>query len=428
MISDASPILDAALRRLQASVFAQQATRAMRRDQAGIGRAMLDSILEQIPAYSRSQNPDVVADLSEHGPAHIEEIIRLLGGGALGNFAFVREHAERRATQHFPLEANLHAYRCGHKVVSQYLHGLPMAKDGSSRQVNEWFAAVADFTLEYTDAISTIAAGSYVAQTRLQADVEGDQRAALMRVLLEGYDESDGRVETTLRRSGFLDQRQSYCVVLAQALNQAEMENPARARRLAESISEILVNNSLRYLIDVRDHCVTVILSAPRRASGWTAPNAKLATRIAGPLATLGTGILVGISNDAPSTASVPGAHRQAKLALDLASVKQRLVQFGSIPVHTLTVHFAREDLSRVLPSWTDDLIRADEKAKGALTDSLRGYADADMNVLRAAQSLAVHPNTLYARFQKITEITTLDPRAFHPLSELLLVIECMRA
>jgi sugar diacid utilization regulator len=57
----------------------------------------------------------------------------------------------------------------------------------------------------------------------------------------------------------------------------------------------------------------------------------------------------------------------------------------------------------------------------------LRAYADADMNVLKAAAALSVHPNTIYSRFEKISDISGLDPSTFHALGELLLLIDCWR-
>ena len=47
------------------------------------------------------------------------------------------------------------------------------------------------------------------------------------------------------------------------------------------------------------------------------------------------------------------------------------------------------------------------------------------MNVLKTAQSLQLHPNTIYARFQKIYDLTGLDAKAFHDLNELLIVADC---
>ena len=45
------------------------------------------------------------------------------------------------------------------------------------------------------------------------------------------------------------------------------------------------------------------------------------------------------------------------------------------------------------------------------------------MNALKAASRLAVHPNTIHGRFQKIQDLTNLNPRAYGTLSELLIVI-----
>ena len=53
---------------------------------------------------------------------------------------------------------------------------------------------------------------------------------------------------------------------------------------------------------------------------------------------------------------------------------------------------------------------------------TLHAYPNANINALKAAERLNVHPNTIYARFQKLKDITGLDARSFHALSELLIV------
>ena len=82
---------------------------------------------------------------------------------------------------------------------------------------------------------------------------------------------------------------------------------------------------------------------------------------------------------------------------------------------------------SVVLPAWTGEFFRADDKARGALVATLRAYANANMNALQAAEKLKVHPNTIYSRWQKIADITGLEARSYHALTELLLVADCMR-
>lgn len=419
--------LEAALRRLAESDFVPQGGRSMEGAADRINKELRDTVLGEIPAFTETGNPDILPELAQHAARHTDEILRLLRGGVVGEFTFVREHAERRAEQRFPLESMLHAYRCGHKVFSRHMRDAALGMDSPSRDTQQTIAAIADFAIEYTDAVSTIVAGAYVARTRLLAEVAGDQRAELLSILLDGYDESDGRVAGILRDAGYLDSRRSFCVALAQPVDPSEMRHPARARRLAESVDRALQGTTLTRLIDVREDVVTAVLSYARRLSGWTAPRKSLADQVMPRLETVGPAALIGVSNDVPSTSHVPTAYREARVALDLADVGHRVVQISEISARRLLLHLAGKKLQRVLPPWTCAFVDADNNARGVLVATLKAYADADMNVLQAAQSLRVHPNTIYSRFQKVREVSGLDPRSFHDLTELLIVADSGR-
>ncbi|MGI9288607.1 MAG: PucR family transcriptional regulator [Pseudomonadales bacterium] len=419
--------LSETLSRLSDSPILPTAVAALHRDSKLINTQLGETVMAQIPAFSATNNPNVLPELSNQSAEHTAEILRLLGGGAVGDFKFVHEHAKRRAEQHFPLEATLHAYRCGHKVYSNRLRDAVLNAITKRQDTQQVVADVADFSIEYTDAVSTIATGAYVAQTRLLADVVGDQRAELLNILLEGYDEADGRVAKVLRNAGYLARRQSYCVALAQSVDPAEMLNPARARRMVDSVDKKLRSPTVRHLIDLRDNKVTIIFSASRRASGWTAAHTALATQVGASLSTVGNAALIGVSNDVPSTAQIPNAYKEALLAFELADVRHRVVEFAKIPTFRLLQLLAGEEFKRVLPAWARALYQADDKMEGALSSTLRSYANANMNVLKTAQYLSIHPNTIYARLQKINDITGLDARAYHELTELLVTIECRR-
>ena len=401
----------------------RRVARRLLADSQAINDELRDTVLTEIPAFSESANPDVLPELADHTAAHIAEVLRLLRGGAPGDFDFVSEHAERRAEQRFPLEATLHAYRCAHRVILRRLSETAVAKAEADSRAS--VAAIANFAMEYSDAISTIAASAYVQRTRLLAEVDGDQRAELMRILLHGYDESDGRVAKVLRSAGYLDQRQSYCVALAQPVDPAEMLNAERARRMVEAINEVLEKLPACHLIELRENTVTIILSYARRVSGWTQPRTDIARQAADAMAVVGPAALIGVSNDVPSTSHIPTAYREARLALEVAHVGNRVVQFASIRLERLLLQMGREKIRQVLPGWTRGLRQADEKANGALSKTLRAYADADMNVQQSAVALEVHPNTVYARLDRVNELTGLDARSFHALNELLIVCAC---
>jgi hypothetical protein len=74
-----------------------------------------------------------------------------------------------------------------------------------------------------------------------------------MDTLLSGYDESDRVAARLLRRAGYLEQRQSYCIAVARSVDPREMENPARAQRMADALAEILSASPLRQLIAFLD-------------------------------------------------------------------------------------------------------------------------------------------------------------------------------
>ncbi len=280
-------------------------------------RALRQAVLTEVPAFSASGNPDILPSLAVHASEHMQEIRRLFDGGAIGDFAFVRTHAQRRAEQRFPLEAILHAYRCGHRILSHWLRDAALA--AGPRRAETAISAVADFAIEYTNTISTIMAAEYVAQTRLLAEAEGDRRTELLSILLSGYDESDARIARLIKRAGYLEQRHSYCVVVAQSVNPNEMELPERAQRIANAISTVVATTPVRLLVGIRNNVVTAILSDVRRQSGWTAPQTNLAERLQPLLLGLGPAVLVGTSSDHPSTSFLPRAFQEATMALDFA-------------------------------------------------------------------------------------------------------------
>ena len=80
-------------------------------DAGRIAAELKGAMLDEVPAFTDSGNPDVIPELERHIEAHIREVCRLLGGGLAGDLDFVREHAERRAEQKFPLDALLQSYR-----------------------------------------------------------------------------------------------------------------------------------------------------------------------------------------------------------------------------------------------------------------------------------------------------------------------------
>jgi len=97
---------------------------------------------------------------------------------------------------------------------------------------------------------------------------------------------------------------------------------------------------------------------------------------------------------------------------------------YSRIPFRQMLIRHARDNIQSALPAWLEALQVADTKARGSLSKTLLAYANANMNALQAAKDLSVHPNTIYSRVQRISDLTGKNALAYHDLTELLLAIE----
>ncbi|MFO1287862.1 MAG: helix-turn-helix domain-containing protein [Rubrivivax sp.] len=458
------PALQAALDRLRELRVIPRAGAALDKDAGEVTLRLGAAVLAEVPAFSESRNPDVLPGLQRHAGEHVAELRRLFGGGPVRPFDFVRAHARQRAAQRFPLEATLQAYRCALQTVLPWLQAAALTAAQSAQMPAEKAArkatgkaaqkttqktpqetaseahaqppgspphvaqAVADFADEYMAIAGIVAAAEYVAHTRALAEAEGDRRTELLGILVSGYDEADARVARLLKRAGYLEQRLSFCVAVAQSTDPLEMESPARALRIVQAMTEAVAAMPVRALVGVRGNTVVAVYSDLRRTSGWTAPQASLAKRLRPHLLALGPAVLIGLSADQPSTSFIPRALHEATVALDFASVGERLVSFTALPIRRLLVHRGAGYVQSALPAWYAALREADRKSGGSLVKTLRALADADMNVQRAAREIGVHANTLYARLVRIADLTGLDAQRYHDLTQLLLAADCAPA
>lgn len=409
------------LKRLRGFRSTAAAVRALASRHKLISEGLHRALLEQVPAFERSGNVAVIPEQAEHGAAHTAHLLDLLSGASGPAFDFVRAHVCRRAEQKFPLEAVLHAYRLGHRLFSQALRQALTEHRRRSDSLEGLLSAAVDFSMDYTDAISAMAVAEYTAHVQLQADVASDRRAQILATLLTGYDESDARMHHLLRSAGYMDQRLSHCVALAQSYEVSEMANPERARRMLRSIESTLQSQGWRCIMDLHEHCVTMIFSRVRRVSGWSAPSGSLCLEVARALRSVGISARIGVSQDVRATTFIPAAHRQARLAMGFAKRSVPLVLHSDIPLARLVTELVADQLDDLLPQWSQALLDADRRSQGKVLKTLRAYADHDMNVLRAARALGQHPNTVYGRLDRILELTGRDPRKFHALNELLI-------
>jgi hypothetical protein len=412
---------DEALRQLRDRLRSQRPAGLSERRSGALAEHLLDCVSAEISAFSDSSNPQILPLLKRHMTDIAADTARLLGGEPMQALKFTARFAARAAEENFPLEPILRSYRvCTRELMRTLPAALAVA---GKRDDVRLIDAINAFVLEYLDAVGITAAEHHIDRSRLLADVASDQRSELLSILLGGYDESDRRVSRILRDAGYLDRRLSFCVILAQSIDPAEMHNPARARRLADYIDRLLAKLPGKRLVDLHRNKVTVVFAQRPRQSGWSKPQAPLSRRLAQELLKIGTAVRIGVSNDVSSTGQLPAAYQQASLAFDLSSIGKRVVRFDEIPLLSLLQYFAGDDFTRVLPPWTEAFHAADDRARGQLARTLQVFAQENMNLLQTAKQLRIHPNTVYARFDRIAAVSGLEPRSFRDLSALLIVI-----
>lgn len=388
-------------------------------------RRLRDLVGAEVAEFAPSAAPERLADLERHAAELMAELCRLLAGGAPADFEFVREAARQHAEQRLSIQAMLLAYRRMRPALTAWLQAEAVSPRW--RQIEQARVLLADLVDEVLGAVGIVFAAEYALQASVVAEVEGDRRAELLGLLVGGYDESDARVVRLLRRAGYLAQRLRFCVALAQSIDPLEMENAARVQRIADALNDGVSALPLRVLVGVRNNLVTAVFSDLERVSGWTAPKTSLSEQIRERLLVLGPSVLIGLSGDQASPALIARGLHEATVALDFADVAQRVVAFPSLSIRRLLIHRGVEYVQSALPAWTAGLSEANARSQGELARTLRALADADMNVQGAARALRVHPNTVYARLQRISDLTGLDGQRYHDLTHLLLAMDCGR-
>ena len=126
-----------------------------------------------------------------------------------------------------------------------------------------------------------------------------------------------------------------------------------------------------------------------------------------------------GISSVCPSLAELARGYGEAHRALRHVDPGGGVVAIEAISLVDYLATGADETARRLIPPGVDVLLREDRRQAGALSATLRAYADCDLNVRRTASRLIVHPNTVHHRLRRVKALTGRDPRRFAELAEL---------
>ncbi|WP_067462252.1 PucR family transcriptional regulator [Nocardia amamiensis] len=391
--------------------------------------AGMSAIIAQIPAYA-------ARDLSFQADVH-DQVAQLCrtGFGALlerrkvtiDDVASTRRAAARRAQSGITLVDYINAFRLGQQAVWKSL----VAHAGHSEAGREAALSMVAPLARYCDLISTQAANAYLEfQQYIAAEPSWDS-AHLMESLLDGVLPERGSLLTTAQGHGIgLAKSMPMVVVAAVVLKVtdrgrgrcATSESVMQARHLASAAIARAGVNGLRTLSVVRGSDIVAVPALGR--SGTAAELCDrlraMAERLRGEGITLG----VGVSAVVTDIGEIPQAYQLARAALELLPEDGGLMALPCITPFRYLMLRADDTARRLVDSRIRALLSDDSARGGVLAETIRAFADADMNLRDAADALRIHHNTAKYRLRRVQELTGRNVRSVEDLVDLLVAIE----
>jgi hypothetical protein len=391
-----------------------------------IWQGAFDLLKRESPEYRNAVDDKFTAESKSHCNELLRMIVavasRRVGKSESDPFAFVRTHAQWRARHQVPLTASLHAYRIAHRtywnITREALLRHPQQKDAIRS-----LAMLTDFWIEFFDHVGAVLAEAHAVEEGLIVAQGSRVYVGLLNDLLKGTAPQDGEARRLSTVCG-IHAGAALAVLVARPLaptNGQAIDAEVTLRAAARLIEQELPSATFGKLMDVRDGEMVALASS----AGATARDLAKALRKSAGRAANGIAVGMGISLDASDIAALPRALREARLALDFASVKAPLVHFADIDLMEFVLRRSDGAAARLVPQWVQRL-RAPADGAGDLALTVRTFADCSLNVKRTANRLDVHANTVYFRLNRVRKLTGIDPRTFAGASLLLTALKVL--
>lgn len=328
-----------------------------------------------------------------------------------GDFPWTGKHAMRRVDMGIALPSFMKAFRIGQiELWDGILDGVrehPETTDAALHIVGQVMRTI--------EVASTAAAEAYIeAQQFSVAD-----SARLARDLLE--DLLQGKPPTVKPRLEMLaDVGIGESTPLVVAVGSYTVPGDASGERSAHAMLRTALNNPGRGLTVVRhDEVVAVMPVDPGSEE-------RVLARVRAGVASLaGHGVFpcVGVSSVRGSFLDVPEAYEEACLARRSLRGRTGVQALSTMSTLDYLVQTHDRTARRLVRPEVRSFVSEDLAAGGTFVETLRTYVSCDLNAKLAAMRLAVHPNTVYYRLERISERTGCDVRRVEEVIDLLLAI-----
>jgi hypothetical protein len=380
---------------------------------AAIGRAIAERIVDEVPAYGAAV-PELLADLLAGATEAADVLARAMAEGRQPRreqLAGVRELGARRVHQGVTLESFLHAYRAAllayWDACAQEAAVLAISPDAA--------LALARFALEAMDLITSQASSGYLREEAHVRTRTGREARDLVERLIGGQLTDLHRRQPAAPR---LDP-DGPLVTIVGRIDASACDASDALAMARDLVSEHLTAGRASPLVVVRQgEIVAICTDTPaldRRA-------ALEAARQAGQVA-WGLEARFGLSTPGSGFTGIPQGYGEATLAVSYATEARPIVTLDELSSLECALVDADAATRAVIASKGHALLALPPEELALFEQTIRAFAAADLSVAGAAASLAVHPNTVRYRLQRIADATGHDPRTFTGLTELTCIL-----
>jgi hypothetical protein len=379
-----------------------------------IGQAIAARAFDEIPGY-RDAAPELINDLRAGATATAELLARTFAEGSTirrEDLGFLRELAARRVHQGISLEAFIRAYRVALLAIWDAC-AEEASRLGLSRAAG---FALAGSAIDAIDTITTQAAEAYLREEARLRTQSGRAARDLLERLIGGQPVDPSRRHPA---APGLDPTGQLLTVVGR-VEQTTLAVGDALQLARDTLEESMSLGTARPLAAIR-HGELVLITP------GSSPRTKIVSLRAARQRTIdehNIDVRYGVSVPSQGYASVQQAYREAALSLSYTSPGRPIVSLDDLSSLECALIGATATTKAIIASKGNNLraLPADDLATAVKT--IRAFADADLNVAKAAQQMHVHPNTVRYRLEQIATRTGHDARTFTGLVELVCILE----
>ncbi|CAB4819554.1 MAG: hypothetical protein F2763_00320 [Actinobacteria bacterium] len=385
-----------------------------------LAEAMTQAISENIQEYRALDDPTDHAEMLSSCIEHLrvfELHVRTGQRPDSTDFAFVGALAARRAQEGIPLHSYLATYRVAQLAAWRHLRLLAGERGISNSKVLD----LSTYWLEYIDVATGEAAQAFLTEQERLVRASGRERRDVLDLLLSGSmtaEEAEVRALSVGLTSGML----RFAVVVVRASANTP-QNGGSAGHVSDGLArEFFELESLKpFVVDRFDEIVAIVPLSRKSARELAEPVErvlKLLNR------TTAQTLMAGIGLEFASLTEARLGYLEATRAIELMKENAVSLALADVPLMDYLPAFGDQTAHRLVPVHLAKAIADDRRQGGVLIETLMQYEAACLSVTETAAAMYVHPNTVYYRLARLSELTGVDVRRFTQLVQLLLAVK----